>query len=123
MTGATAAVGPSWTCSGCQVTVSWVPGTGAHDGLPQNWVDGAEGRFCLQCRRANAQESALVEEGEDLGREERMKLRRDALIEFELRRTPERPDSAIARACRSSVPAIGKVRSRLDKSAPGWRRA
>ena len=117
MTGAAATLQPSWTCSGCQVTVSWIAGTGSHEGLPENWVDGPDGRFCLHCRRANAQESAVAEEGDGLGREERVKLRRQALIEFELRREPGRPDSAIARACRSSVPAIGKVRSRLGEGA------
>jgi hypothetical protein len=38
------------------------------------------------------------------------------VIEFELRRDPDRANGAIASACRSSVPAVVNVRRRLGLS-------
>ena len=50
-------------------------------------------------------------------REERARLRRTALIEFEIGRAPEAPNSAIALACRTSSGAVAAVRDGMDRSA------
>ena len=87
-------------------------GSGQPD-LPDNWADTPEGTFCLLCRRAMAEETALAAAGEEASPEARAKLRKVALVEFELQRDPERADGEIARACRSSVPAVEKARREL----------
>lgn len=48
-------------------------------------------------------------------REDRVRLRRTALIEFEIGRAPEAPDRAIAKACRTSGHAVATVRESLDR--------
>ncbi len=45
-------------------------------------------------------------------------LRRAALIEFEVRRTPDHSNGMIAKACRSSVSAVAKARDRLGLPDP-----
>jgi hypothetical protein len=50
-------------------------------------------------------------------REERVRLRRAALIEFEIGRAPEAPNRTIALACRTSTGAVASVRERLGQSA------
>ena len=101
-----------FTCSRCGVKVSWMDGSG-QPGLPDNWADTSEGTFCLLCRRSIAEEIALAEADEEASPEARAKLRKVALVEFELQRDPERADGEIARACRSSVPAVEKARREL----------
>ena len=110
MTVATEAVASRWTCQECGVAVSWADG---HRGpLPDGWSDSADGLFCLKCRRERVAEAAAPpEEG---NREERAKLRRASLIEFEVRRTPDRPNNQIAKACRSSVVAVAAARERIE---------
>lgn len=106
-----------WTCDGCRVTVRWMPGVEPPE-LPSGWDQSPAGMHCLTCRRANAAEAALEEMPEGTSRQERAKLRAAALIEFEIRRDPERGNGEIARACRSSVPAVVKARRQLGFSAP-----
>jgi hypothetical protein len=100
-----------WTCDGCAVSVSWIDGHQAP--LPENWSSSAEGCLCLKCRREEAAESALATVPGDSNRDVRAKLRRAGLIEFEVRRTPDRPDSTIARACRASSTAVAAARQRI----------
>lgn len=50
-------------------------------------------------------------------REGRVRLRRAALIEFEIDRAPEAPNRTIALACRTSTGAVATVRARLDRTA------
>ncbi|HET9675944.1 MAG TPA: hypothetical protein VFP21_00400 [Solirubrobacterales bacterium] len=50
-------------------------------------------------------------------REERVKIRRTALIEFEIDRAPEAPNRTIALACRTSPAAVAAVRGELEGSA------
>ena len=107
----------SWTCEGCEVTIRWMPGVETPD-LPSGWEDTPEGMHCLLCRRANAAEAALEGAPEGTSRQQRAKLRAAALIEFEIRRDPERGNGEIARACRSSVPAVVKARRQLGFSDP-----
>lgn len=106
----------SWTCDGCAVSISRIDGKRAP--LPTGWESLAEGRFCLLCSRARAAEAALESAPQDSTRDERAKLRRAALIEFEVRRVPELPDSAIARACRSSAMAVAATRRRIGAREP-----
>jgi hypothetical protein len=86
--------------------------------LPDAWASSAEGRFCLGCRRERASEAALDSAPGDSPVAARAKLRRAALIEFEVSRTPDHSDGTIARACRTSVTAVAKARSRLRLPDP-----
>jgi hypothetical protein len=100
-----------WTCGGCGVCVSRIDGEPAP--LPETWLSCAEGDFCLGCRRQRAAEEALDAAPADSPREVRARLRRTALIEFEVRRSPERTDGSIAKACRSSAATVAAARRRL----------
>ncbi|HET8565943.1 MAG TPA: hypothetical protein VFL77_05670 [Solirubrobacterales bacterium] len=51
-------------------------------------------------------------------REERVRLRRTALIKFEIARAPGAPNRTIALACRTSSAAVAAVRSGLERPAP-----
>jgi hypothetical protein len=105
-----------WTCDGCGVSAGRIDGKPAR--LPDVWVSSAEGRFCLVCRRERAAEAAL--EGAPVGTrvDARAKLRRAALIEFEVSRTPDHADGTIAKACRTSVMAVTQARRRLRHRDP-----
>jgi len=48
-------------------------------------------------------------------REERVRLRRTALIEFEIGRAPEAPNRTIALACRTSGATVAAVRDELER--------
>lgn len=104
-----------WTCEDCGVSVSKVGGERVR--LPDTWVSSEEGTFCLLCRRERAAKQALDASPES-GLEERAKLRRAALIEFEVRRRPSHGNGEIAKACRSSVAAVVAARKRLKLPAP-----
>jgi hypothetical protein len=86
--------------------------------LPDSWEHCEEGDFCLSCRRERAadvaQEAAARDEAST---EERAKARRAGLIEFEVRRTPDLSDNAIARACRTTTAAVTAARERLQLDA------
>ena len=84
-----------------------------HRGLPANWVKGKQGTYCLLCRRTRAADEAIEAAPEGTGREDLAKLRAAAMIEFEIERDPERADGEIAKACRTSVAAVGRARKRL----------
>lgn len=49
-------------------------------------------------------------------REDRVKIRRTALIEFEIERAPEAPNRTIASACRTSPAAVAVVRGKLEQA-------
>jgi hypothetical protein len=104
-----------WTCDGCGVSVSRIDGGPAP--LPDSWVRCTEGHFCLTCRRDRAAEAALAAAPGDTDRDARAKLRRTGLIEFEVRRTPDRTDGSIAKACRTSARAVAAARDRLAARA------
>jgi hypothetical protein len=106
----------SWTCDGCAVSISRIDGK--RTPLPTGWESSTEGQFCLLCSRARAAEAALETAPKNSTRDERAKLRRAALIEFEVRRVPELPDNAIARACRSSAAAVAATRKRIGEREP-----
>jgi len=105
-----------WTCDHCGVTLSRLGGEKVE--LPESWSASKEGTFCLLCRRERAAQAALEAAPEDYGLEERAKLRRTALVEFEVRRRPGHGNGEIAKACRSSVAAVVAARKRLKLPAP-----
>ena len=104
-----------WTCDQCGVTVRHLGGDKVE--LPDSWADSNEGTYCLLCRRERAAQAAL-EAAPEGSREDRAKLRRAALVEFEVRRRPGHGYGEIAKACRSSVAAVVAARKRLDIPAP-----
>src|SRR6476660_5271703 len=103
----------SWTCERCKRTVRWMKGAETEPRLPAGWSDDRHGTFCLLCRRAHAADAALENAPSDTNRQGRAKLRAAALIEFEILRDPDRGNGEIARACRSSIPAVAKARRKL----------
>jgi len=105
-----------WTCDHCGVTVSRVGGDKVE--LPDSWDKSREGIFCLLCRRERAAQAALEAAPDESTLESRAKLRRAALVEFEVRRRPAHGNGEIAKACRSSVAAVVAARERLELPAP-----
>jgi hypothetical protein len=105
-----------WVCDGCGVSVGQIGGEKV--ALPESWTHDKHGTFCLLCRRERAAQAALDDAPEECGLEERAKLRRSALIEFEVRRRPGHGDGEIAKACRSSVAAVAAARRRLNIPKP-----
>ena len=105
-----------WTCDRCGVSVGQMDGTQVP--LPEVWTHERNGTFCLGCRRERAAEAALESAPEDSSIEVRAKLRRAALIEFEVSRRPDHNDGTIAKACRSSASAVAAARQRLELPPP-----
>jgi hypothetical protein len=105
-----------WTCDQCGVTVSRVGGEKI--ALPECWASSKEGTFCLLCRRERAAQAALEAAPEASALEDRARLRRAALVEFEVQRRPNHGNGEIAKACRSSVAAVVAARKRLKIPAP-----
>jgi hypothetical protein len=105
-----------WTCESCGVSAGNIDGEPVS--IPRAWVDSTDGTFCLACRRERAAEAALETSAFDGPVATRAKLRRAALIEFEVRRTPDQGNGAIARACRTSVSAVSSARRRLELPDP-----
>ena len=103
-------------CERCGVVSRWMPG---HErrGPPAGWVKNGNVAHCLSCRRALATEDADAAAPKTATREERAKLRTQALIEFEIDRDPDRPNGEIAKVVRCSVPAVLKARKRLEAEA------
>jgi hypothetical protein len=116
MSTATVTTAKKWTCDHCGVSVSRM--SGERVALPETWEHSGEGTYCLLCRRERAAEAALLAAPSDCPVEQRAKLRRAALIEFEVSRRPDHGDGAIAKACRSSVSAVAAARQRLKLPAP-----
>lgn len=98
-----------WTCGRCGVSASRIDG--GRSPLPGSWVTSADGLFCLTCRRERAAEAALDAAPADSSNEVRAKVRRAGLLEFEVRRAPDRPDNAIAKACHTSASAVARART------------
>ena len=117
----TRSIAKKWTCAGCGVSASRIDGEAV--ALPDTWVASADGHFCLVCRRDRAAEAALEAAPSGSPVDARAKLRRAALIEFEVSRTPDNPDGVIARACRTSVSAVTRARRRLELPDPPPRTA
>jgi hypothetical protein len=104
-----------WTCSGCGVSTSRSDDEAVP--IPATWDSCAEGDFCLGCRRRRVSEAAVESAPEENNRDARAKLRRSALLEFEVQRDPDRTNGSIAKACRSSIPAVAAARQRMGAPA------
>jgi len=102
-----------WTCGNCGVEVRWA---GSHEqlGLPANWTENHQGPVCLHCQRELAADAAVS--ASDLSLQERARLRASTIVEFEVRRTPDRTNSTIASAVHTNVAAVQKARERLGPS-------
>lgn len=87
--------------------------------LPPNWAREGDGSYyCLACRRERAIE-VMLEETSEVGAEARAKLRSAAVVEFEIKRDPERTEGEIAKAASTSVLAVRKARQRLGSRRTG----
>ena len=89
-----------------------MPGHGPHE-RPSAWAEDGGELYCLGCRRELAAEAGAGAAPPGTTAQHLAQLRTAALIEFEVSRGPERSDSEIARAVRTSVPAVVKARQRL----------
>lgn len=107
----TPATAPSWTCGGCGVAAS--SSDAAQVPLPDSWETCVDGTFCLGCRRQRAAEAAVDSAPDSTDRGSRARLRRAAVIDFEILRAPERTNGSIAKASRASIPAVAAARLRL----------
>jgi hypothetical protein len=104
-----------WSCARCEVSVGRMDGEPTM--LPASWSRSDGQVLCLTCSRAQAGEAAMELAPTATSREDRVRLRRTALIEFEIDRAPEAPNRTIALACRTSSAAVAAVRTELEDSA------
>ena len=101
-----------WSCSRCRVSVGRIDG-GPTD-LPDTWTRDHDAVYCLICSRTMVGEAAMDSAPSASSREELMRVRRDAVIEFEIDRTPLAPNRVIAHACRTSLMTVATVRRTRD---------
>ena len=113
MTNSASAAPNTWTCSRCEVTVSFAPDF-ENTGLPATWAEEDGDLYCLGCRRDMAGEAGLEGVDEDAPNQTRLQKRSHARIEFEIKRDPTREDNRIAKAVGTSTFAVRKARARLD---------
>jgi hypothetical protein len=102
-----------WTCAMCGVSVGRIDG--APVGRPATWTESGGEIFCLGCSRAMAGDSAVDAAPVGCPSAERARIRRRALIEFEIERSPDAPNRTIANACRTSTMAVAAVRASSDQ--------
>ena len=105
--------GSEWTCARCGVIAKVMPGMAELTGPPASWeqLDGIA--YCLGCRRTLAGEAKAGALSELDPPSDRLRADAEGRIEFELRRLPDRADTRIARACKTNVIMVRKVRERL----------
>jgi hypothetical protein len=104
-----------WSCARCKVSVGRLDR--APTALPATWTRTGEAAFCLTCSRALAGEAAMDSAATKCSREERFLLQREAVIRFEIDRTPLAADRIIAHACRTSPRKVASVRATLTDAA------
>ena len=107
----------AWTCARCEMTVSFSPEV-ERPRLPTTWVKEDGELYCLSCRREMAGEAGLAAVSDDTPSQERLKVRAQARIEFEIQRDPGRADNVIANACSTSTVAVRRARDRLGLERP-----
>lgn len=111
MASATAAAA-EWSCARCEVTVSFLPDA-VDPKLPSSWSEEGGKLYCLSCRRDLAGEASVEAMADETPGAERVKVRADARLEFEIKRDAERQDSQIARSCKTSTARVRRARERL----------
>jgi hypothetical protein len=87
--------------------------------LPETWAQEDGLIYCLSCSRARAGEAAVEAASETISREDLTRVRRNALIEFEIGRAPQAPNRTVALACRTSSAAVAAIRDRLGQAVAG----
>jgi hypothetical protein len=97
-----------WTCAECEVTVRYAAGSKATPRRPEGWTKKGGEWLCLHCQREKAVEKATIGANGD-----GWASRRQALLEFELRRSPDVPDGVIAKRANCSTGHVRKVREEL----------
>ena len=97
-----------WSCARCGVSVGRIDGKRV--ALPPTWTRLEEEIFCLSCSRALAGDAAMQSAPADCSREDRIRIRRRGLIEFEINRSPDAADRTIAQACHTSAGAVAAIR-------------
>jgi uncharacterized 2Fe-2S/4Fe-4S cluster protein (DUF4445 family) len=98
-----------WSCARCDVSVGRIDGELIE--LPDCWSRSEGSSYCLSCSRARAGEAAMDAAPDSSTLEDRVRIRRKALIEFEIGRVPEAPNRTIALACRTSPATVAAVRN------------
>src|SRR3954471_17648395 len=98
-----------WTCAGCEVTVRYAAGSSSVPRRPEGWTKRGGQWLCLHCQREKAVEKATIGRNGD-----GWASRRQALLEFELRPSPEEPDGVIAKRANCSTGHVRKVREELE---------
>jgi hypothetical protein len=101
-----------WTCTRCEVTVSWMAEVERPD-LPATWIRDGDDLYCLGCRREMAGEAAVARLDVEATAERRKQAESRGRIDFEMKRRPERQDNRIAQACHTSLKAVQASRVRL----------
>ena len=96
----------SWRCSDCKVSVSFAAGTAPTQ--PDGWVKKSNKWVCLRCQRERVMDRAASGQGAD-----GWASRREALMEFELLRTPDESDVVIAKRANCSTGHVRKARQGL----------
>lgn len=100
----------------------WMAGH-EHPEPPSAWIEEGGQLYCLACRRERAADAALSDVPEDASAQERAQVKSHSRVEFELRRDPDRSNTEVAGAIRSSVQAVQKARQRIGLGpAPAQRR-
>jgi hypothetical protein len=107
----------TWTCSRCEMTLSFAPEV-ERPTLPRTWATQDGLLYCLSCRRDMAGEAGLEGIDEDMPGAKRLQIRSQARIAFEINRDPERSDNQIAKSCSTSTLAVRKARARLGIEPP-----
>ena len=113
VTNSASAAPNTWTCSRCEVTVSFSPDV-TDTGLPSTWSQENGELYCLSCRRDMAGEAGVEGTDEGTPSQKRLQMRSHARIEFEIKRDPTREDNRIAKAVGTSTFAVRQARARLD---------
>jgi hypothetical protein len=106
-----------WSCARCGVSAGRIDGKRV--ALPATWSQSGEQIFCLICSRASAEDAATESAPAGGSREDLVRIRRKALIEFEIRRCPDAPNRRIAQACRTSLGAVAAIREASSEPPAG----
>jgi hypothetical protein len=101
-----------WTCTRCEVNVSWMAEVERPE-LPATWIRDGDELYCLACRRDLAGEAAVADLDDAASAQRRQQVESRGRIEFEMKRRPELRDSRIAQTCHTSVKAVQQARVRL----------